>query len=157
MYVTTSRKPSQNTRILARTISSFISGDYDNRGKKSIDSIVSTAQKKGHTRAMVISETKGNPNRLSFIEIPDKSLPDEEGWKWLEPDILFNVSAADVKRMKTLNKEFTIQADSKDDQDTLTTLFDPPESMSDDPVVIHASEKHITFTYGDYKLTLKLR
>ena len=159
MYITTSRKPSANTRILARTISSFISGEYDNRGKKSIESIVSIAQKAGHTRAIIISETKGNPNRLRFISIPEKSLPEsqKEGWEWLEPEILFNVSAPDVKRIRTLGKELSFRAADPGDKELLDKLFDPTDPETDELVEIKMTATHLSFRYKDNLLTLKLR
>lgn len=73
IYITTSRKPSQLTRRIARYLGRVF-GTYENRGKRSMAEIVARANTAGYTRIMFMYEKKGNPSELSFYE-------DE----WLEP------------------------------------------------------------------------
>ena len=147
MYITTSRKPSDSTRVIARNISSFLNSTYENRGKKSIEDIVSRARLLGFRRVMLISETKGNPNKLSFISI-DKS------WDWMSPELLFSVATSQLKgKIGRIGKEVSVHAKEKD----LANLFDLPEPATDDTVTLSIQRDSITFKYGPKKLALNIK
>ena len=147
MYITTSRKPSDSTRVLARNISSFLNSTYENRGKKSVEDVVSRARLLGFRRVMVISESKGNPNKLSFISIG-------ESWDWMSPELLFSVATAQLKgKIGRLGKEVSVHAKEKD----LANLFDLPEPTTDDTVTLSIQRDSIMFKYGPKKLTLNIK
>jgi hypothetical protein len=147
MYITTSRKPSDSTRVLARNLSSFLNSTYENRGKKSVEEVVSRARQLGFRRVMVISESKGNPNKLSFISI-------DKGWGWMSPELLFSVSTAQLKeRVGRLGKEVSVHSTSKD----LADLFDLPEPATDDTITLSIQNDSITFKYGPKKLVLNIK
>jgi len=147
MYITTSRKPSDSTRVIARNISSFLNSTYENRGKKSIEDIVSRARLLGFRRVMLISESKGNPNKLSFISI-------DKGWDWMSPELLFSIPTSQLKgKIGRIGKEVSMHVKEKD----LANLFDIPEPTTDDTVTLSIQRDSIIFKYGPKKLTLNIK
>jgi len=147
MYITTSRKPSDSTRVIARNISSFLNSTYENRGKKSVEDVVSRARLLGFRRVMVISESKGNPNKLSFISI-------SKSWDWMSPEMLFSVATPQLKeKVGRLGKEVSVHAKDKD----IADLFDIPDPVTDDTVTLSIQKDSITFRYGSKKLALNIK
>jgi rRNA maturation protein Rpf1 len=73
VFVTTSRKPSQLTRRVARFLGR-VTGKYENRGKRSLAEVAARAGAAGYSRLLLVYEMKGNPSVLSFYE-----------GGWLEP------------------------------------------------------------------------
>jgi len=76
LFVTTSRKPSQLTRRVARFLGRVL-GKYENRGKHGLAEVASRADAAGYSRLLLVYERKGNPAELSFYED-----------NWLEPLVL---------------------------------------------------------------------
>ncbi|VVB73358.1 putative Brix domain-containing ribosomal biogenesis protein [uncultured archaeon] len=147
MYITTSRKPSDSTRVLARNISSFLNSTYENRGKKSIEDVVSRARLLGFRRVLIISESKGNPNKLSFISIA-------KGWDWMSPEILFSVATSQLKeKIGRIGKDAFVHAKNKD----LADLFGAPEPATDDTVTVSIQNDSIAFKYEAKKLVLNIK
>lgn len=88
MLITTSRKPSQQTRTIARFLAGLLGGRYFSRGKASFESVLGEADSQGFKRVLFVGEDHGNVGSLSFWE---------EGW--LEPEVkLRGVFFAGVKR-----------------------------------------------------------
>ncbi|MFH1448620.1 MAG: hypothetical protein ABIG39_07195 [Candidatus Micrarchaeota archaeon] len=84
MYLSSSRKPSLTTKRLCRALSKLLPrGAYENRGKKSIDSIVSRARKLGKSRVLLIYEDNGNPEKIIFMQVG-------KDWGWLSPEIMIS-------------------------------------------------------------------
>lgn len=75
--ITTSRYASEETRKLARGIADKLGTFYASRGKKTIDSIVSDARKKGEHEILVVEEKNGKPVHISVIEVSELG-----EWKW---------------------------------------------------------------------------
>lgn len=75
--ITTSRYASEKTRKLARSIADKLSTFYTSRGKKTIDSIVGYARKKGESEIYVVQEEDGIPVYISVIEVSELG-----EWKW---------------------------------------------------------------------------
>jgi len=124
MYITTSRKPSDSTRVIARNISSFLNSTYENRGKKSVEDVVSRARLLGFRRVMVISESKGNPNKLSFISV-------DKGWDWMSPELLFSVATSQLKgKIGRLGKEVSVHAKKRISQTCSTSRNQPRTTQS---------------------------
>lgn len=67
LFITTSRKPGPLTRKLCRWMGRFL-GDYDNRGKSSLDALAERAEKKGYSRILVVYEKDGNPSEFAFYD-----------------------------------------------------------------------------------------
>jgi len=75
--ITTSRYASGETRKAARRIAGKLGIPYISRGKKTIESIVEQARKKGESEVLVVEEEKGIPSAVSAIEVNELG-----GWKW---------------------------------------------------------------------------
>jgi rRNA maturation protein Rpf1 len=75
--ITTSRYASEETRKLARRIADRLGTFYTSRGKKTIDSIVSDARKKGEHEILVVEEEDGKPVNIAVIEVSELG-----EWKW---------------------------------------------------------------------------
>lgn len=73
-YITTSRKASQVTRRLARSLSHFFpESRYENRGKRDIGSVLARARQLGFTRVVFVYESHGNPSEIDFIDVCNDS------------------------------------------------------------------------------------
>ncbi len=82
ILISTSRKPSQNTRKLVRQISMALPhSKYMTRGKKNVDSLCSEASREGYERMALVFEKHGNPYKISFIANKGDS------WDWLLDEI----------------------------------------------------------------------
>lgn len=93
ILVTTSRKPSKNTRIFARRLTNVIPDSiYVNRGKQSVDELAGLAVSKGMVKIAVICDSKGNPGRIDFIK------SHKDGWDWEQPLAVKGVFSAPTKR-----------------------------------------------------------
>ncbi|MBI5225680.1 hypothetical protein HY994_00385 [Candidatus Micrarchaeota archaeon] len=64
MLITTSRKPGQLTRAVARTIASALGAEYLNRGKGGLASVLVEAEKVNASKILFVWERYGNPSRL---------------------------------------------------------------------------------------------
>ena len=93
ILVTTSRKPSRNTRIFARNLANLIPNAlYAARGKASVDDIASLASSKGLAKIAIACDRKGNPGRIEFISVSRTS------WDWGEPLFIKSVSLTKNKK-----------------------------------------------------------
>ncbi len=93
LYVSTSRKPTQKTRILAKWLARLFGGEHENRGKRSVSDIASRMHEKGFKRAIFVYEKHGNPYSLNFLDVEDG---------WLFPEVLisgFEVFKGEKKRI----------------------------------------------------------
>lgn len=97
MLITTSRKPSRNTRVFARTLSNLLPNSvYVPRGKGSVESMVEGASAKGLKRVAVVHDSKGNPGKISLIENR------KDGWDWAE-----EIPIAGIVLTKPVKKQYT--------------------------------------------------
>jgi len=64
MMITTSRKPSQQTRAIARTLADALGAGYLNRGKSGVGSVLAEAEKAGAGKILFVWERHGNPSRM---------------------------------------------------------------------------------------------
>jgi len=144
MYITTSRKPSDSTRRLAKIISNFI-GPYENRGKKSIEEIVTRADGLGENRVMIISESGGNPNSISFISISKE-------WEWMSPELRISAKTDTIPSPRRLEKPVKYSGDKK-----YSELFDFPEPDTDDTIEVWMDDKKISFSYKKFKFIINIK
>lgn len=97
MLITTSRKPSRNTRVFARTLSNLLpNSEYIPRGKGSIEDIIEGASAKGLKRVAVIHDAKGNPGKISLIDNR------KDGWDWAE-----EIPIVGIVLLKPVKKHYT--------------------------------------------------
>ncbi|MBI2445532.1 hypothetical protein HYV43_04045 [Candidatus Micrarchaeota archaeon] len=64
MLITTSRKPGQLTRAIARTLADALGAGYLNRGKSGIQAVFEEADGAGADKVLFVWERFGNPSRL---------------------------------------------------------------------------------------------
>lgn len=153
VYITTSRDPSLSTKILASNLATFLNSKYEPRGKKSIEDIINRANELGYSRIIVVSETKGNPNKLAFIDT-------KEEWRWVFPFIIFSVKTEFVrKKIGRINKEVEKIVKNAEDKEIqrIANLFEIPEPQSDDTAKFIVSKNSLTFKYKDKKMQLYIR
>ncbi|NUN11743.1 hypothetical protein HUU53_03800 [Candidatus Micrarchaeota archaeon] len=108
-FVSSSRKPSVPTRQLCKWLERLFGGEYENRGKRSVEDVVQRAEEKGFTKVLFVYESHGNPSELVFLD---------EG-EWVEPirikSVVFHESNARVKKVGS--------AESSNDAKKLMALF----------------------------------
>ena len=142
ILISTSRKPSQNTRRLARQISMALPhSKYITRGKKSVDSLCSEAAREGYSKVALIFESHGNPYKLSFI----KNSGDE--WDWLLDELKIKSFKIENKIRKQFN---SIIIDKK-----LKDIFMPGDEESDNHMEIK-NNKLIIKSDNDIMLEIKI-
>lgn len=96
IFVSTSRKPSQETRRLARWLALLAGGETENRGKRSVGEVAARAAVRGFSRVLFIYEKHGTPRELVFFD-------EDKGW--LEPGIILSgVVFPDKEREKEAGK-----------------------------------------------------
>ncbi|MCS7109269.1 MAG: hypothetical protein NZ903_00535 [Candidatus Micrarchaeota archaeon] len=149
MYVTTSRKPSLSTKILAYNIANFLNSKYEHRGKKSIEDVIARAEELGYDRIIVVSEQKGNPYKLAFI--------DAKTMMWIFPFIIFSTNTSNLKRLGKIGKEVEKVVSGGERARVISSLFDTPEPATDDTTKLIISDDYILFKYKDKALRLKVR
>ncbi len=79
MLVTTSRKPSDQVKAMARTLAKGFGAHYHNRGKSGVNAVLAEAEEKGATRVLFLWARHGNPDRIVVFD-------GEKGW--LKPELL---------------------------------------------------------------------
>ena len=133
ILVTTSRKPSTNTRIFARRLANVIPNSlYVNRGKQSVDELAGLAVSKGLVKIAVIGDNKGNPGKIEFIK------SHRDGWDWETPMAVKGVFSTPNK------KQFTeVSVKSK----KLAELF-ALENVSDAELKAEVKDSVIEFHYN---------
>lgn len=84
MLVTTSRKPSANTRMLCKRLSRFIAGRCISRGKMGMQELLEFAE---GGPLIVVGEYHGNPGELGFYDDAGKLLFSVRFSDWYSEDI----------------------------------------------------------------------
>ena len=137
IYVTTSRKPSQGTRSLARWLARFLGGECENRGKRSLAEIVERAEAAGFKRLLFVYESHGNPSELSFYE---------EGW--LSPVLkIKSVELPEKKPGRITPGEVRIVAEDEMGK-KMAPLFSVEDSVEKNAVEMHLSRDAVIFELG---------
>ncbi|MCI6774955.1 ribonucleotide-diphosphate reductase subunit beta [Methanobrevibacter boviskoreani] len=74
MLISTSRKPSQNTRKFCKNLMHATGSEYINRGKSSIRDILLKSTTLGNDSTAFVYEIKGNPSKITFFSRAEKVL-----------------------------------------------------------------------------------
>jgi|GEM_PF-6237237 len=69
MLITTSRKPGQLTRSVARSLADALGAGYLNRGKAGVQSVLGEADEMGADKVLFVWERHGNPSRLVAFDM----------------------------------------------------------------------------------------
>jgi len=73
LLITTSRRPTQQIRILCRDLHAVLGRSvYINRGKLSLQKLVDEALAIGQDRLLLLKRWKGNPGKMEFITLAPK-------------------------------------------------------------------------------------
>ncbi len=139
IYVTTSRKPSQATRRLAKWLALLFGGESENRGKRGVGEVVERASRKGFLRVLFIYEAKGNPSKLVFFD-------EEKGW--LEPEIIIVGANIPVVKGARLPGRARMVAVDKGGKVVEELLGSKAIEEGEDFVEVKASAREIFFEYG---------
>jgi U3 small nucleolar ribonucleoprotein protein IMP4 len=67
MLISTSRKPSQKTRLLCKNLSNAFGYKYINRGKMSMRDLCLKSSEFNKNLIFLLYETKGNPSKITFL------------------------------------------------------------------------------------------
>jgi len=133
-YITTGRKPSQNTRRLAKWLAIILGGESENRGHRSFDEMAERASSRGLRRIVFVYESHGNPSRIAVWE-------DE----WLEPEIVLQSVEFPEKEAHRLSGEFKVVAEDAAGEKIRELLeLEEPEGQA---VEVHACAKEIWFEF----------
>jgi U3 small nucleolar ribonucleoprotein protein IMP4 len=103
MIITSSRKPSQQTRTFCKNLSHALGYKYVNRGKMSLRNLSLKGLEVNEQTIAVIYEMKGNPSRISFFSIKAKIK--------LELNISVNITK---NRLNIKTKDLKIKCDKKE-------------------------------------------
>ena len=138
LFITTSRKPSAQTRKLARWFARLLGGECENRGKRSVDEVMQRAAAQGFSRVLFIHDKNGNPAELVFRD-------EAEGW--LEPSIGVSGTVIPEKgsgpRVRATDEVKAKTLDSAGEK--IAALFGLSESSNEDALVLIAGAKEIFF------------
>ena len=66
MLITTSRKPSRQTRSFCQSLGHILNAEYVNRGKMSFRDVLVKAASLGFQKIAVVSQIKGNPSKIEI-------------------------------------------------------------------------------------------
>ncbi len=140
ILVTTSRKPCQDTRSVARLLARLIGGVYFSRGKASFDSVMQEAESAGTKRVLFIGESHGNVGSLGF-------------WQdaWLEPELL--VKSTKFARGNMVSRVGKVVADDEFGE-KLKGLFEMGAGEGATRMILNS--RGISFTQGA-KLLLEFK
>lgn len=124
MLITTSRKPSPRTRSFTRSLERILNSKYINRGKMSMRDVLLKSSALSYSTIAVISEMKGNPNRLEIYNSKGESL--------ISMDITVTNSLASGKiNKKKLNLRWELGESKSELKEKIISITGIPEDPTD--------------------------
>lgn len=135
--VTTSRKPCMRTRAFARELAGMLPlSEYVPRGKGSLDGLISRARQKGARCLAVISDIKGNPGKIEFLDVS------QSDWAW-SPTVLMlrgvKLQREFGRKCRNTDNELALEGDG-----TVAELLSP-EGFPDAEITMSDREGRVTF------------
>lgn len=73
LYITTSRKPSTNSRLFAKDLGNLLKAEYLTRGKTSLAELIEITRYNGANKLFVITDKGGNPHQIIEITVDAKT------------------------------------------------------------------------------------
>ncbi len=136
LFITTSRKPSQQTRKLSRWLATLLRAECENRGKRGVDEVMRRAASAGFSRVLFVHEAHGNPSELVFRD-------ENEGW--LEPSVMIS-GAVIPERGKRMRLPKEVKAKPLDsDGKKIAALFGLEELNDGEEVLTLAANSREIF------------
>ncbi len=148
LYVSTSRKPTSKTRILAKWLERLLGGESENRGKRSVSDIAGRMGQKGFKRAVFVYERHGNPFSLNFLDVDDG---------WLYPEVLIGEYSFPEKAGKRV--PYATSAEAKDAKGKkILEMMGFENAEVDDGLNMRVNENELAFYEGKTKVfSLKIK
>ena len=146
MLISTSRKPSQNTRKFCKNLMHATGSQYVNRGKSSIRDVLLKSTVLGNNSTAFVYEIKGNPSKITFFSRAEKVL-----------SILVTVRTQNT-RLHMNPKNLKVKCDI-DELEIIADLLDAEldDNPSENYLYIHRytqedEEEYVEKDYVDYKI-----
>jgi U3 small nucleolar ribonucleoprotein protein IMP4 len=125
MLITTSRKPSARTRSFSRSLNRILKSKYINRGKMSIRDVLLKSYELGLEKIAIISEIKGNPNKIDFYNVGGERV------------LTLDIRVALPKSKVILKKdELSIRCEVRGLRENIIEAFSIPEDLKADSNLI---------------------
>ncbi|GAA5818517.1 MAG: ribonucleotide-diphosphate reductase subunit beta [Methanobrevibacter sp. CfCl-M3] len=102
MIISTSRRPSQKTRIFCKNLSAVLGCKYINRGKMSLRELYLKSLEENKNSIAIIYEIKGNPSKITFLS--------NKGYKQLELNISTNPNK---ERLNIRSNDLSLKCNKK--------------------------------------------
>lgn len=150
ILITTGRKPSRNSRSFARKLAELIPHSiYLTRGKRNIYSLMDYARSKGLPRVALISDRKGNPNEISFLELSKNE------WDWDKTKI--KIEDFSLRKKKGKASELRVEGDKKKFFEEVFGIEETDESPDADYVLKTKSSEFVFEHDGEELLKVKIK
>ena len=147
MLITTGKKPGNESRLIAASLAASVPGSrLENRGQRTISSLISKARRLHFSRLCTIHAEEGKPHRISFL-----SLEDEKGWGRLSPIIMVR-KIADSPKQGCKFRQSKCLSISGTRAKTINTLLLPRNSSDETESKIAASAKKISIFISNKKI-----
>lgn len=141
LYITTSRKPGGNCRQFTRVFAKVTGSIFKNRGKRSLNQVLTDGEKLGCDRLAIISERQGKPDEINVFTT--------EGWQ--NPVIkILNFKTSPLPRRLKITE--VIATGDERIANVLGFIKNENAAESAYPVILKANEKELTFTQANEKL-----
>lgn len=140
MLVTTSRKPGQLTRAVARALAKAFGAEYLNRGKAGMDSVLGHAETLGISHVLFVWEKNGNPARLVAFD-----------GDWIEPEIQVQGVVFPRKSFRGQGGKITVEDDAGQ---VFKELFKPEPGPNK---ILLSGSKLSLFNSGELLLELRFK
>ena len=144
ILISTSRKPSRNTRIVARILGNMIPFSmYVTRGKKTVEDLIDYSRNKGLKKVAIIHDQKGNPGEIQFIKVT------KTNWDW---DKSLKIKGSRFEKKKIKSQDINVKGRKKKGIEEMFLL----ESVEDSPLTLNTNDNKLEFTY-DNELVMSLK
>ncbi len=148
MFISSTREPSQQTRILCKQLARLFNAEYVNRGKANTRAVFARALEKGHKVILLIGSFHGSPGSMAFY--------DDEGKCLLSMHVAISRSAEG----RFFPKGFILVGDSKLAKRFSEILGVELSGIEEGRRMLVVEENELTFYEGeieDQKILLKLK
>jgi rRNA maturation protein Rpf1 len=148
VLITTGKGPDRETRLSARALFLAVPGSrLENRGKRTLVSMVKKAQKLHYSRVCAVYKDRGHPCTLAFIR-----LDGPEEWEWLTPILNIRKVKFASQQPRAMRQSARLEI-SGSRAKTLNLLLAPRNASEDEAESsITAGAKSLSILLGKRKL-----
>lgn len=148
MLITSTRDPSQQTRILCKLLARLLQAEYFNRGKASTREVFARAIEKGHKHVLLVGSFYGAPGSLAFYDSRGNCL------------LSLHIAISKVTKARFFPRELILAGEGKLAQRFSQILGLELDGIKEGKRMLVVEEKALSFYEGeieDQKLLLKLK